>query len=164
MPFEDPQTDGPRSSRPCSHACSDLTCPVPSIRNLALGLALRESHVLASHGADPATGRRFYRALGGGIEFGESAEAAVRREFLEELGVELEQVQLVGVLENFFEWDSHPGHEIVHVFEVSSSHIDELPLDAQLTVLDTGDAVTWIPLDSERPIDPAGVLDLVPRR
>lgn len=137
---------------------------MPTIRNLALGLPLRASHVLASHGCDPATGHRFYRALGGGIEFGESAEAAVRREFLEELGTELTRVHLLGVLENFFEWERHPGHEIVHVFEVSSDYIDGLPLDAQLTVLDTGDKVSWVPFASDRPFYPRGILDLALRR
>lgn len=137
---------------------------MPSIRNLALGLPLRAGHVLASHGFDQVTGDRFYRAIGGGIEFGESAESAVRREFLEELGTELARVRLLGVLENFFEWEGNPGHEIVHVFEVSSDYTDGLPLSAQLMVLDTWDEVSWIPFESDRPLYPRGVLDLVLRR
>jgi len=57
-----------------------------SIRNLAVGLPVRNGCVLGSDGSDSSTGEVFHRATGGGIEFGETAEEALRREFVEELG------------------------------------------------------------------------------
>jgi 8-oxo-dGTP pyrophosphatase MutT (NUDIX family) len=58
----------------------------------------------------------FERPLGGGIEFGESSLDAARREFREELGVELDGLKLLGVLENRPEIDGTQAHEIVFVY------------------------------------------------
>ncbi len=95
--------------------------------------------------------------IGGGIEFGETAEAALRREFAEELGVTLGSVELLEVVENIFEFEGgRPGHEIVHVFGVDSADIDAFPLDVQLRVLDEGSPVHWVLSGgSDRPIYPA---------
>lgn len=51
--------------------------------------------VLLEHGFDSARQERFYRPLGGAIEFGERAADAVQREIREELGAELEALRLL---------------------------------------------------------------------
>ena len=110
----------------------------------------------------------FHRAIGGGIEFGETAEVALRREFVEELGVELGAVKLLGVVENIFEYEGHPGHEIAHVFAVDSSEIDAIPLDSQLEVLDEGSPIRWVPIvGTPAPFYPTGIariLDTITRQ
>jgi 8-oxo-dGTP pyrophosphatase MutT (NUDIX family) len=58
-----------------------------------------------------------FRSLGGGIEDGETSLAAVIREVDEELGVAIEDLRLLGVLENLFVYEGRPGHEIVFVYE-----------------------------------------------
>lgn len=119
-------------------------------------------------GVDRVTGEAFHRAIGGGIEFGETAEAALRREFTEELGVTLGTIELLEVVENIFEYEGNPGHEIAHVFAVESAEIDAIPLDARLRVLDEGSPIGWVPIvEMNRPLYPAGVaeiLDSVVRR
>lgn len=115
-----------------------------SIRNIAVGLPVRDGHVLVQSGKDSHTGQEFYRALGGGIEFRETAEAALRREFLEEVGVQLRTVRFLGVLENIFQYEGRRGHENVHVFGVESEEIDSIPLDAKLHVLDEGSPLGWV--------------------
>jgi 8-oxo-dGTP pyrophosphatase MutT (NUDIX family) len=55
--------------------------------------------------------------LGGGIEFGEDSRAALVREIEEELKAEVENIQLLGVLENLFVFEGQPGHEIVFVYD-----------------------------------------------
>jgi ADP-ribose pyrophosphatase YjhB (NUDIX family) len=87
------------------------------IRVLAIGLFREGDRVLVARGVDPATGEPFYRPLGGGVEFGENAEAALRREIAEELGGTIEDPRLTGVLENIFEYAGRPGHEIIFVFD-----------------------------------------------
>ncbi|WP_158289231.1 NUDIX domain-containing protein [Rhodococcus sp. SMB37] len=133
-----------------------------SIRNISVGLAIRSGRVLVLDGVDRVTGEAFHRAIGGGIEFGETAEAALRREFTEELGVTLGAVELLVVVENIFEYEGNPGHEIAHVFAVESPEIDAIPLDARLRVLDEGSPVRWVSIgDAHGPFYPTGVAEIL---
>ena len=133
---------------------------MPAIRNISVGLPVKDGHVLVLFGRDVSKGQDFYRAIGGGIEFGERADEALRREFVEELGVELDGSRLLAVAENIFTYEGSPGHEIAHVFAVDCAALDALPLDAELHVLDEGSPVRWVPVDSlrdgARPLFPAG--------
>jgi ADP-ribose pyrophosphatase YjhB (NUDIX family) len=70
--------------------------------------------VASNAGAD---GKVFERPLGGHVELGERAEEAVRRELLEEIAQELDDVRLLEVVENLFVLDGVPQHEIVFLFE-----------------------------------------------
>ncbi|MFE5877602.1 NUDIX domain-containing protein [Rhodococcus sp. NPDC056506] len=133
-----------------------------SIRNISLGIPLRSGHVLVLDGTDSVTGENFHRLIGGGIEFGETAEAALRREFAEELGVTLGSVELLEVVENIFEFEGLLGHEIVHVFAVDSADIDAFSLDVHLRVLDEGSPVHWVLAGgTDRPIYPAEVARII---
>lgn len=132
-----------------------------AIRNLAVGLPIRNGHLLAEEGEDTVKNSAYLRAIGGGIEFGEAAEAALRQEFREELGMELDDVWLLGVVENIFEYEGSPGHQIAHAFAVESTDIDSIALDAQLHVLDEGSPARWINIEQlNRPLYPerAGAL------
>ncbi|MFD6860398.1 NUDIX domain-containing protein [Rhodococcus sp. NPDC060090] len=133
-----------------------------SIRNLSVGLPVRSGHVLVLDGVDRVTGEVFHRAIGGGIEFGETAEAALRREFTEELGVTLGAIELLAVVESIFEYEGNPGHEIVHVFAVESAEIDAIPLGARLRVLDEGSPIRWVPIgEANRPFYPTGIAEML---
>jgi ADP-ribose pyrophosphatase YjhB (NUDIX family) len=89
---------------------------MPTIRPIALAIPRRGEDLLVFESHDPTKDQTFYRPLGGGIEFGETAELAVCRELREELGVELLDVRLVGVLENIFYGFGRDGHEIAFIF------------------------------------------------
>lgn len=136
-----------------------------SIRNLAVGLPRRGDFLLASLGQDRVSGAAFCRAIGGGIKFGERAADAVVREFREELDVAVTPTELLGVIENLFEFEGRSGHEIVHVFAVESAELDQVGLGACLSVLDTGDPIRWYPISDLRaghpPLYPDGILDLL---
>lgn len=127
-----------------------------------MGLPLRAGHVLVSEGFDATKNERFHRAIGGGIEFGETAEQALRREFDEELGLTLGHVRLLGVVENLFQFEGRPGHEIVHVFAVDGTNFAHIPLDAELRVLDEGTPIRWVPLEgATAPLYPLGTYRLL---
>ncbi len=90
------------------------------IRPIALAVFRQEDRILVAEGFDPVKPQTFYRPPGGGIEFGERAEAAMLREVYEELGIRARSVGLVYVAENRFTYAGEPGHEIVFVFEAET--------------------------------------------
>ena len=135
------------------------------LRPIAVGLVTRGGQVLLErYPADERHGE-FLRAPGGGIDFHETARAALSREFREELDVEVDDARLLGVTENIFEVGGRRGHEIVHVFAVESAQLASLPADARLPVLDSHTSVGWYDTATLRagdvPVYPDGILDLL---
>jgi ADP-ribose pyrophosphatase YjhB (NUDIX family) len=91
--------------------------PLGRIRPLALALLRRENGQMLLHeGVDQVTGRRFYRPLGGGIEFGESGRETVRRELEEEIHQAVDVGEELGVVENRFTYEGRQGHEIIALY------------------------------------------------
>lgn len=135
------------------------------IRAVAVGLVVREDHALV--GIYPASPQHplFARALGGGIDFGEPADAGVRREFAEELGVTVSGVRLLGVSENIFDTGAKRGHEIVHAFAVHSAELDAMDLDQTIPVADSHTTARWVPIAAleaeDPPLYPPGIIDLI---
>jgi ADP-ribose pyrophosphatase YjhB (NUDIX family) len=87
------------------------------IRPIVICLFRNGDRILVSEAYDSSEGDYFCRPLGGGIEFGERSRDAMLREIREELGAEVEKLELVGVLENIFIYEGARGHEIVFVYD-----------------------------------------------
>ena len=88
------------------------------VRPVALAVLLWRDHLLLMRGEDSVKPETFYRAIGGGVEFGEPAAEAVVREFREELSRDIEVVEPLGTVENIFTHEGRPGHEIDFEFIV----------------------------------------------
>jgi NADH pyrophosphatase NudC (nudix superfamily) len=135
------------------------------IRPGAQAVVRRGDDILVVEGFDQAKPETFYRTIGGGIEFGERAEQALRREFIEELGAELTNIRLLGVLENIFEFLGQPGHEIIFMFEAELVDRSWYEREDLGTILDGDSAVSWRPLamfaTGEAPLYPAGLPHLL---
>jgi ADP-ribose pyrophosphatase YjhB (NUDIX family) len=121
----------------------------------------RDGAALVSEAAAPS-GVVFHRPLGGHVEFGEYAAETVRREFREEIGQELTEVRLAGVLENIFEWDGATAHEIVFIYTAAFADAVAYEIPEQF-IRDTGNRtrVIWRAQDATTPpFYPDGVADL----
>jgi ADP-ribose pyrophosphatase YjhB (NUDIX family) len=131
---------------------------------VALGVVRRGRDLLLIDGYDIVKDERFYRFVGGGIEFGETAADAVIREFEEELDVTVEPIRLLGVVENIFTYEDEPGHEILFLLEVEFSD-QRLYERVEWIVRDSkGSRACWRPigtLDHGPPLYPAEALDLL---
>lgn len=88
------------------------------IRPVVLGIAIRDNKLLVSRGYDKIKEQYFYRCLGGGIEFGEKSQEALKREFNEELGIDIEIKEYCGLDENIFTFQGKKGHEIVLLYNI----------------------------------------------
>jgi ADP-ribose pyrophosphatase YjhB (NUDIX family) len=93
--------------------------PAPFVRAISVAVLRRESQLLVTAVRDDRGSVVGWRPVGGTIEFGEPAADALRREFREELGEEICDLQSLCVLENVYTQNGAPGHEIVFVFRAS---------------------------------------------
>lgn len=87
------------------------------IRVLALGLIKKGDRTFISEGYDPVKQQTFYRAMGGGVDFGETSFEALQREFQEEIQAELTNIHYLGCIENLFTFNGKQGHEILQVYQ-----------------------------------------------
>jgi len=94
------------------------------IRPIVLGIAIRNGKLLVAEGFDKKKQETFYRALGGGIEFGEMSCEALKREFLEELSVDIEIKEYLGLSENIFEFNGMKAHELVLMYKIDVNDND----------------------------------------
>jgi ADP-ribose pyrophosphatase YjhB (NUDIX family) len=135
------------------------------LRAIALALVEHPDRpaILVSEGYDATRDEHFHRLLGGGIDFGERGEDAVRRELAEEIGVDIRVQRLAGTIENIFTYEGRPGHELVLVYKASFEDptlyrrdrfdgIEEDPVNAIWHVLEGP--------GSEIPVYPPGALEL----
>jgi 8-oxo-dGTP pyrophosphatase MutT (NUDIX family) len=92
--------------------------PSSAIRVKALGLHWRDGCLLASEvNRDDGT-LKGVRPQGGTVEFGETWQDALIREFQEEIGVGIELIGDPIVLENIYTHHGALGHEILFISEI----------------------------------------------
>lgn len=87
--------------------------PAQRIRVKVLGLAWRGEALLAAEIEDSAGRVRGVRPLGGSIDFGETRDAALVREFGEGLGCLVTPTGPWHAFENIYEHEGATGHEYV---------------------------------------------------
>jgi 8-oxo-dGTP pyrophosphatase MutT (NUDIX family) len=85
------------------------------IRPIAICVCRDEDRILVAEYQEK--GRRYYRPLGGRIEFGERGAETVVRELREEIGADLTEVRYLGLLENIYTVDGLRAHQIVLVYD-----------------------------------------------
>jgi ADP-ribose pyrophosphatase YjhB (NUDIX family) len=133
------------------------------IKAMAVIRRPRDGALLVSEYNGPRT-PPFQRPLGGHVEFGEYAADTIRREFPEEIGQEVTDVRLLGVVENLFRWQDRDEHEVVFVFSARFTDPAAYEIGEQ-RILDDSEGhtrVIWRQPDAvSPPLYPAGVADLI---
>jgi len=118
-----------------------------NIRGKAIVVFEHQEKFLFTVCFDKITNDIFYIPVGGGIEFGEYSIDAAKREVLEEIGQEIDNVQLLNVSENIFKFNGINEHEIVFIYKASFKdpqayhHLNANKNDKGETI-----AVIWAPL------------------
>ena len=116
------------------------------IRPIALGLAIKNNKLLVSEGFDKVKNETFYRCLGGGIEFLEKSEEALKREFLEEINVDITVKNFLGISENIFTYTGKKAHELILFYSIEIS--DENYQEEYKVIDDHGETIAkWIDID-----------------
>lgn len=118
------------------------------IRVLALGLIRDSDRIFISEGYDPVKQDTFYRALGGGVDFGETSLEALQREFQEEIQAELTNIRYLGCIENLFTFNGKPGHEIIQLYQCD--FVDPKLYQIERTVFAEGDrqkTALWVEIN-----------------
>lgn len=144
---------------------------MPYIRPIAIALIIREGYILVAESTGRVDGVVFYRPPGGGIEYGEYAEDALRRELREELAAELVNVQYLDTIENIFTLGGNVGHELVRLYtaELADSALYEFSLRCRILdgLPNDDEVICWQPLARFRagdaPLYPDGLLDYIDR-
>ena len=116
------------------------------IRPIALGLAIKNNKLLVSEGFDKVKNVSFYRCLGGGIEFLEKSEEALKREFLEEINIDITVKDFLGISENIFTYQGKKAHELILFYSIEIS--DENYQEEYKVIDDHGETIAkWIDID-----------------
>ncbi|MBP6925635.1 MAG: NUDIX domain-containing protein [Candidatus Pacebacteria bacterium] len=118
-----------------------------NIRPNALVIIRKDNYILAEKGVDNNTGKVFYRLLGGGIEFGELAIDALKREIKEELDATMIHEKFLCISQNIFEFNAKQGHEITFLFE-GGLYEQALYKKENIRIIDKENSYAeWIPVD-----------------
>ena len=87
------------------------------VRAIAICVFRNADRILVAEGFDELKNQKFYRPLGGTIEFGEYSDETIRRELKEEIQAEVSDLRYLGTLENIFTFNGENGHELVFVYD-----------------------------------------------
>ena len=116
------------------------------IRPIVLGLVIKDNKLLVSEGFDKVKNETFYRCLGGGIEFLEKGEEALKREFLEEINVDIAVKDFLGISENIFTYQGKNAHELILFYSIEIS--DENYQEEYKVIDDHGETIAkWIDIN-----------------
>lgn len=158
---------------PAQYRSSKLSPKNPSkkqrIRTKALCVFRNGDKILVYERYDPTKGKRFYRPIGGGIDFGELSRKAMVREVREELSADVTDVRFLGVLENVFTYVGRPGHEILLMYDArfeDESFYERASLEAYEENGERHFEAEWKSLEYFRsagspPLYPNGLLELL---
>ena len=73
-----------------------------------------------------------YCLPGGRVEIGESSKETIKREIKEELGKDIEIIEYIATIENFFEMEKKKYHEIYFLYKVEFKNEEDKKIEQML--------------------------------
>ncbi len=123
----------------------------------AIGLLVRDDRLFASEVTDDSGQIKGVRPPGGTVEFGETWQRTIVREFDEEFGVDVEVHGTPLVLENIFQHEGATGHEVVFAARIETS--SKVLNDECVSFTESNGVICnarWFPLEKlDQPGNPA---------
>lgn len=129
-----------------------------------LGIIYKDGRILAEKlsGKHSKGEGVFYRPLGGTIELGETSIDALKREFMEEIGAEINIVNYIACIENIYSINGITRHELTQLYEAELVN-ESLYEKESIPVNENGrkSEAKWIPvisfIDEREVLFPAGL-------
>ena len=88
------------------------------IRPIVVGIVKKDNKILGMPGLKKETNQKYVRLIGGGVEFLEPLEVALKREFKEELNVDIKVNEYLGFEDSIIVYDGKDAHEHVFLYEI----------------------------------------------
>ena len=96
----------------------------------------------------------FWNMIGGRVQFGESSRVAAQRELKEELNIEVDNLKLINISENFFKWAGKNQQEMLFVYETVLDDSFDIVNKNQFKCLDAEDEIfVWQDIDDVEKLD-----------
>ena len=135
----------------------DLTIDVEDYKlNIrAAGIIIHNNKILAHKNKKEG----HYALIGGRIQAGESSAEAARREVQEEIGKDVEIVEYISTVENFFEAKGKKYHEILFIYRLEFTDDEDKKIDYIMENIEGKDYLHYEWLD----IDKIDEYELLPR-
>jgi len=95
-----------------------------TIRGKSIVLLKHDNKFLFTVCSEETTNKIFYIPVGGGVEFGEHSSETAKREVLEEIDQEIENIELLDIIENIFTYNDIAEHEIVFIYTADLKNKD----------------------------------------
>ena len=134
--------------------------PAQEIQSKVIGICINKGALLAMEVYDDEGNVKGVRPLGGLIEFGETRETAISREFMEELDTEISMSGKWRTFENLYIHGDQRGHELVFAIGVKLTDRNLYRQEVIVFSEDSGNVSTarWFPLEMLQ----AGDVELYP--
>ena len=106
-----------------------------------------------------------YALVGGRVEIGENSADTIKREIKEELGKDIEIIEYLSTIENFFESKGSKYHEIMFLYKIEFTNDEDKKIEYTMKNLEGKDYLQyeWLELNKidKYPLLPQAIKDVL---